>query len=78
MTLRSRYAGEILGILLAVANEKGRMNVIHSLIAALKAACIQGNKARHEEALWRATAMIIAHDRMYSYLMFLHFSTLHV
>ncbi|CAG0882290.1 unnamed protein product [Darwinula stevensoni] len=70
MTLRSRYAGEILGILLAVANEKGRMNVIHSLIAALKAACIQGNKARHEETLWRATAMIIAHDQVHRGLLY--------
>lgn len=72
MSTRSRYAGEIAGMLsLAqtefstseISFEESRNKVIDLLIEAVWMACRSrdgGNDAKHRSALWRATALLIS------------------
>lgn len=61
LTLRSRYAGEINGLLtdLEGKGEKEKGHPIETLIQAVRKACHHKDSEAHRNALWRATAMLI-------------------
>nr|CAD7405817.1 unnamed protein product [Timema poppensis] len=60
LSLRSRYAGEIGGLLVDVTGDDGRLKLIQHLIHSVWQACKQRSNAAHRGALWRATAMLIS------------------
>nr|CAD7396811.1 unnamed protein product [Timema cristinae] len=60
LSLRSRYAGEIWGLLVDVTGDDGRLKLIQHLIHSVWQACKQRSNAAHRGALWRATAMLIS------------------
>lgn len=61
LSLRSRYAGEVNGMLIELEGksegEKG--SLIGTLIQAVRKACRNKDNKAHRAALWRATAMLI-------------------
>ncbi|KAJ4431264.1 hypothetical protein ANN_19861 [Periplaneta americana] len=61
LSLRSRYAGEVNGMLIEMEGksegEKG--NLMDTLIHAVRKACRDKDNIAHRAALWRATAMLI-------------------
>lgn len=61
LSLRSRYAGEVNGMLIELEGksegEKG--NLIETLIQTVRRACHNKDNKAHRAALWRATAMLI-------------------
>lgn len=69
MSTRSRYAGEIAGILYLARTEsstseipleESRNKVIDLLIEAVWISCRARNDLEHRSALWRATALLIS------------------
>lgn len=58
LCLRSKYAGEISG-LLSVLSENEKSGLTERLITAVWSACINKSDCEHRGALWRATAYLI-------------------
>ncbi|XP_017062942.1 phosphatidylinositol 4-kinase alpha isoform X1 [Drosophila eugracilis] len=58
LCLRSKYAGEISG-LLSVLSEKDKAGLADRLVSDVWEACSEKSDARHRGALWRATAYLI-------------------
>jgi len=58
LCLRSKYAGEISG-LLSVLSEKDKAGLADRLVSDVWEACAEKSDARHRGALWRATAYLI-------------------
>lgn len=59
LSLRSRYAGEVAGLLTAGPNTD-RNTLIEDLISNVWKACSSQNSQAHRSALWRATAMLVS------------------
>ncbi|XP_030382082.1 phosphatidylinositol 4-kinase alpha isoform X1 [Scaptodrosophila lebanonensis] len=58
LCLRSKYAGEISG-LLSVLSEEDKVGLAERLVKDVWGACAEKSDARHRGALWRATAYLI-------------------
>nr|XP_022907836.1 phosphatidylinositol 4-kinase alpha [Onthophagus taurus] len=58
LNLRSKYSGELAG-LLAVYAEQGDNSLTEKLISNVWKACEDRSDSKHRDALWRATAMLI-------------------
>lgn len=58
LCLRSKYVGEISG-LLSVLDEKQKLGVADRLVKEVWDACRERSDAKHRGALWRATAYLI-------------------
>ncbi|XP_068156850.1 phosphatidylinositol 4-kinase alpha [Drosophila tropicalis] len=58
LCLRSKYAGEISG-LLSVLSEQDKAGLAERLVCDVWEACAEKSDARHRGALWRATAYLI-------------------
>ncbi|CAD7087007.1 unnamed protein product [Hermetia illucens] len=58
LCLRSKYAGEITG-LLSVLNDDEKKGLADRLVAEVWEACAEKSDAKHRGALWRATAYLI-------------------
>ncbi|KAH8303925.1 hypothetical protein KR044_012424, partial [Drosophila immigrans] len=58
LCLRSKYAGEISG-LLSVLSEQDKAGLAERLVKDVWGACAEKSDARHRGALWRATAYLI-------------------
>ncbi|KAK7873127.1 hypothetical protein R5R35_006354 [Gryllus longicercus] len=71
LTLRSRYAGEVSGMLIELEGkgEVERNLLITRLIQAVWHACKQQDNTAHRGALWRATAMLISTPGAYRQLL---------
>ncbi|PSN41691.1 hypothetical protein C0J52_07710 [Blattella germanica] len=71
LSLRSRYAGEVNGMLIELEGktdgEKG--NLMGTLIMAVRKACRDKDNSAHRAALWRATAMLIKTPGVYRSLL---------
>ncbi|KAK4878018.1 hypothetical protein RN001_010524 [Aquatica leii] len=59
MNLRSKYNGEV-GGMLHVLGSQARMDLTESLMSNVWKACREKSDSIHQEALWRATAMLIS------------------
>jgi len=60
LSLRSRYAGEVIGLLSPNAETSEREALMNDLIADVWRACETKDSNEHRHALWRATAMLIS------------------
>ena len=67
LSLRSRYAGEVNGMLIEMEGktEGERGCLMETLIRAVRKACRDKDNIAHRAALWRATAMLIKTPGMY-------------
>ncbi|XP_017786237.1 PREDICTED: phosphatidylinositol 4-kinase alpha isoform X2 [Nicrophorus vespilloides] len=63
LTLRSKYSGELTG-LLAFCGEEKREELTEQLLENVWSACKSRSDAAHREALWRATAMLISTPKL--------------
>ncbi|KAF5285106.1 hypothetical protein FQA39_LY16795 [Lamprigera yunnana] len=61
MNLRSKYSGEISGMLHVLGNQ-ARKCLTEDLMANVWKACKEKSDSIHQEALWRATAMLISSE----------------
>jgi hypothetical protein len=61
MAMRTRYVGEIRGMMVAATKTGGREeDLVTCLIDDLKSSAKQRDEKGHQEAMWRATSMFIA------------------
>ncbi|CAG0914490.1 unnamed protein product [Notodromas monacha] len=65
MSLRTRYVGEVRGMLLSISKTGGSEDfLIHRLMEDLKASASAKDDTKHQDALWRATSMFISSESM--------------
>lgn len=58
LSMRSRYMGEVVGLL----NQGDRTKLTHELVDKVWEACDQKNDNMHGPALWRVTALLISNQ----------------
>ena len=60
LSLRTRYQGEISGLILLTSDESQRQNLVVKLASQIRNAAMENNQVKFQQGLWRATGLLIA------------------